>query len=373
MYIVNKEKNSISEIKSRTFHELGFKERTHLQEWIAKNPACLGEELLIIQKEFDGFNDTNERLDLLALDKKGALVIIENKLDDTGKDVTWQALKYVSYCATLNIAQIIDIFQQYLDKYEKGKDARQELVNFFDDKPFDEIALNDCDQRIVMVAGKFRKEVTSTAMWKINHGIYVQCFKTTIFQHNEELFLDIEQIIPVKEAEDYMIKMADKAKETQSIQASSSKIEETRKLYWTTLLEKFNQVSKQFQNVNPGTDHWLSSGSGITGVPFSFIAATSYAGVEMTINRGGDKEENEALFKKLQALKDEIERDFGGNIIWEILDSKISCRIAVRLEDVDVRNHDDWNKMISFHCDTMPKFYNALHDRLLKAAKSSYI
>jgi hypothetical protein len=30
----------------------------------------LGEELLIIQKEFDGFEDTNERLDLLALDKK---------------------------------------------------------------------------------------------------------------------------------------------------------------------------------------------------------------------------------------------------------------------------------------------------------------
>jgi len=38
---------------------------------------------LIIQKEFDGFNDTRERLDLLALDKEGNIVIIENKLDDT--------------------------------------------------------------------------------------------------------------------------------------------------------------------------------------------------------------------------------------------------------------------------------------------------
>ena len=49
-------------------------------------PGCLGEELLIIQKEFSGFDDTQERLDLLALDKDGRLVVIENKLDDSGRD-----------------------------------------------------------------------------------------------------------------------------------------------------------------------------------------------------------------------------------------------------------------------------------------------
>lgn len=93
---------------------MGFKEREHLQEWIAKDPTCLEEEgLLIIQKEFDGFDGTNERLDLLALEHSGALVIIENKLDDTGKDVTWQALKYVSYCSTLSKTQIVSIYQAY--------------------------------------------------------------------------------------------------------------------------------------------------------------------------------------------------------------------------------------------------------------------
>ncbi len=64
-------------------------------------PESLGEELLIIQKEFDGFDETRERLDLLALDKQGSLVVIENKLDDSGRDVVWQALKYASYCSSL--------------------------------------------------------------------------------------------------------------------------------------------------------------------------------------------------------------------------------------------------------------------------------
>lgn len=44
---------------------------------------------MIIQKEFDGFDDTRERLDLLALDKDGNLVIIENKLDWTTVAVMW--------------------------------------------------------------------------------------------------------------------------------------------------------------------------------------------------------------------------------------------------------------------------------------------
>jgi len=84
MYQINKSDNNITKLEERLFSDLGFTERAHLQEWIAKNPDVLGEELLIIQKEFQGFNDTKERLDLLALDKEGGLVVIENKLDDTG-------------------------------------------------------------------------------------------------------------------------------------------------------------------------------------------------------------------------------------------------------------------------------------------------
>src|SRR3978361_1691579 len=111
MYQINKTTNRISKLETKTFSDLHFKEREHLQEWIANNPESLGEEILIIQKEFNGFNDTNERLDLLALDKQGNLIVIENKLDDTGKDVTWQALKYASYCSTLKKDQIAKIYQ----------------------------------------------------------------------------------------------------------------------------------------------------------------------------------------------------------------------------------------------------------------------
>jgi hypothetical protein len=53
MYRINKAENKISKLEENTFSDLGFKEREHLQEWLADNPSALGEELLIIQKEWE--------------------------------------------------------------------------------------------------------------------------------------------------------------------------------------------------------------------------------------------------------------------------------------------------------------------------------
>ena len=190
MYVIDKKSNRVSKVQQKTFSELGFKERKHLQEWIANEPSILGEELLVIQKEFDGFSDTKERLDLLALDKEGNLVVIENKLDDSGRDVTWQALKYASYCSSLTKEEIRQIYQEYLDKIGAKKTAEEMLSEFYDEQEYDELVLNKgYGQRIILVAANFRKEVTSTVMWLMNYNIKIQCFKVTPYQFGENIFL----------------------------------------------------------------------------------------------------------------------------------------------------------------------------------------
>lgn len=158
MYQIDKTTNSITALSAKGFGALGFSERAHLQEWIAKCPECLGEELLIIAKEFDGFDETKERLDLLALDKQGSLVVIENKLDDSGRDVVWQALKYASYCSSLSKSQIVAIFQGYLSK-NGGGDAQEKIEEFVEKEDFENLILNSgIDQRVILVAANFRKE-----------------------------------------------------------------------------------------------------------------------------------------------------------------------------------------------------------------------
>ncbi len=138
MYILENN-NKLSSAVKRSFSDLKLTERKHLQEWIAAEPSALGEDLLIIQKEFDGFSETKERLDLLALDKQGRLVVIENKLDDSGKDVTWQAIKYASYCSSLSKQEILDIYSKYIADREK---AIANILDFYDIEDIDEVELN---------------------------------------------------------------------------------------------------------------------------------------------------------------------------------------------------------------------------------------
>ena len=367
MFVLNKSLNKIDKIESKTFHEFGFKEREHLQEWIADYPECLGEELLIIQKEFDGFNDTNERLDLLAIDKAGTLIVIENKLDDSGKDVTWQVMKYVSYCSTLSKQQIKDIYQAFLDKYSINENAEENIIEFFNGKPFNEISLNENDQRMILVAGNFRKEVTSTVMWMLDHSIKIQCFKVTPYEYSGQVLLDIEQIIPVKEAEDYIIKMADKTREEKEFKETNRNTIELRKLFWAELLNEFNKISSQYKNVNPGLDHWLSSGSGVGGCPFNFIVTKNYASVELAISKSV-KEDNKKIYDFLFLQKDIIENSYGYPLVWERLDNKKSSRISDKLFEVNITDKEDWEKIKIFLCDRMVRLEKAIKEPLKKAS-----
>jgi hypothetical protein len=364
MFILDREHNKIQKIKPTTFSELGFKEREHLQEWIAINPEVFDEDMLIIQKEFNGFNDTNERLDLLAIDKQGNLVIIENKLDDTGKDVTWQALKYASYCSSLTKEQIREIYQNYLDKYYNNESAVNNLQDFFNED-YEDLKINQgLTQRIIIVAANFRKEVTSTVLWLMNYKLRIQCFKVTPYAlHENDIFLTFEQIIPMKDSEEYIISMATKTMADINTQEELKNRHNIRIEFWKRLLTDFQNKHHLFSNISPSKDNWISAGSGISGVAFNFVISQSYARVELLLQRPM-KEENKYIFDKLLTQKDEIEQQFGSLLVWERLDEKKACRIKCQLDGCNVFNEEQWDNIIEFLVNTMPKFHDAIKNPL---------
>ena len=361
MYKIDRESNQIQKIKQCSFSELGFKERDHLQEWIAKEPSVLGEELLIIQKEFSGFSDTQERLDLLALDKDGSLVIIENKLDDSGRDVTWQALKYASYCSSLSKENIRKIYQEYLDQHSSGTKAEESLSDFFDGADYEGLTLNKgITQRIILIAAKFRKEVTSTVLWLMNFKVRLQCFRATPYSMGDQLFLNVEQIIPTPDAEDYMIGMAEKAQEDISSQTESNQLQIIRKEFWSKLIPVMNTKSSLYQNINTSAYHWIGAGSGVRGLGFNFVVTKTYGSAELYIDRG-NKEENKFIYDELLKNKDQIEKGFGGSLEWERLDTKRASRIKAG-NSGNVTDKEQWNEMIVFMTDNMNKLAQALKE-----------
>ena len=366
MFKIDTESNRISRIETKRFTDLGFRERDHLQEWLANQPDALGEELLIIQKEFDGFDDTRERLDLLALDKDGNLVIIENKLDDTGRDVMWQALKYASYCSNLTKSQIVEIYQIYLNRYCDGGDAKSLLCEFLDAPDLSEVVLNSgINQRLMLVAANFRKEVTSTALWLLNHDIQVQCFKVTPYAMAQELFLNIEQIIPTPEAKELMIGMNAKEAEEKSTSIEIKHRHKIRHEFWERLLESVADSScRMFDNISPSKDQWLGAGSGVRNCRFNLIFGTKEARVELYLSRQAP-EENNFVFDALFKQRSDIEEKFGSSIDWQRLDGKKACRIKVSKE-FDGYNREYWSEIVEWLIQNMTKFELAFKSALLE-------
>lgn len=359
MFIIDKGKNRILKIESTTFSKLGFKEREHLQEWIANNPDSLNEELLIIQKEFDGFNDTNERLDLLAVDKQGNLVVIENKMDDTGRDVAWQVLKYAAYCSTLNSSQIIEIYDKYLKRNGSQDSAEESLQDFLESEDFRERLNSGNTQRVMMVAGNFRKEVTSTVLWLLNYGIRVQCFKATPYKLEDQIFINFEQIIPVKEAEEYTISMAKKSREEVGAQEELKEKQKKRFEFWSNYLEEINMVSKLYQNISPGKDQWITAGSGLGYVGYSTVITSESIRIELSI-AGKSRDDNKMVFDKLHEKRVAIEEKFGNPLLWERQDDIKSSRIKFELTGVSYLNHEDWPEIFRFMKEVLPKFESAI-------------
>ena len=165
LFRVDPQSRESERIEEVDFARLGFQERRDIQEWVAANPGILGEDLLVIGKEFSGFDRTDERLDLLAVDPDGKLVVIELKRDDTGANAHWQAIKYASYLRRATAEQIVGMLAVY--KNVSQEDSWEDLVKHLGSDDLN--ALNNA-QRIILASHRFAPEVTSAALWLNRQG-----------------------------------------------------------------------------------------------------------------------------------------------------------------------------------------------------------
>lgn len=374
MFRVDRGNNRLVRLEEPLFGDLDLRERDHIQEWLARLPDALGEELLIVQKEFDGFADTRERLDLLALDKEGRVVVIENKLDDSGRDVVWQALKYVAYCSSLRKADIVEIYQRYLNRWAKGANAEEKLCDFLDVEELDDVVLNvGNEQRLVLVARNFRKEVTATVLWLLGHGVRAQCFRIVPYTYGKELFIDLHQIIPTPEEAEYRIGMAEKESELEIHRGTLKRRHVLRNAFWTKALDqlRIKNVSR-FKNISPSKDHWLSCATGVSGCSYNLIFLKKEARVELVLQRP-DTNENKKIFDKLEQDRERLEESFGTTLQWLRLDGKKSSKICYS-HSFDGDNRENWPEMIDWLCQhivRLDRTFSEALSRLGEAVRSS--
>lgn len=306
IFSFDKKNSSIEMGKKTDFSSHNILERLHIEKWIETNPDILGEDLLILTNEFDRFDKTNERLDLLAIDRDGNIVVVELKRDDSGKNVDLQALKYAAYCSTLTLDKVCQIHLDYLSRTLKDinfDSIRTKILQFIINSEFEDI--ND-KPRIILVSKDYRQEVTASVLWLRKFNLDIKCIKLTPYElADNKIVIEANTIIPLPEAVDYIIQTEQKESQIGNISVS-------RKEY----LDFYNDISAK---LNKHIDKVLSAATaknyyqistGIGGVHFEWAfhgRPRNSFGVELHFERG-DSAYNKDLISKIAVYKDKIEK-----------------------------------------------------------------
>jgi hypothetical protein len=344
-----------------TYDETDFKsqnifERQDIEKWVETYPDILGEELLILTTEYDKFDKTNERLDLLAIDKIGNLVIIELKRDDSGKYVDLQAIKYAAYCSNLTLDEVCKVHLDYITAKGEKTDletVKNRVVEFIENEEFEEI--ND-SPRIILVSKEFRPEVTAAVLWLRKFDLDIRCIKLSPFQMDEEtVIFSSNTLIPLPEAEDFIIKSEQKDKK-----------ERTLTLTQQEYLKFYGEIGNRFKKImsvnlpNPPTRSYYPIPIGISGFHFEWAfhgRPRSSFGVELHFEKG-NAETNRLACTKIEKMKSQIESETGEKVIFQKEWGKRWARIYFEKNEGKITDElKEWavDKMVIFYNLLMPE------------------
>jgi len=93
----------------------GMDEESRLQDILADRIEIIDQDLMVVGREVQ--TPWQARVDILAIDSAGHLVVIELKRNQTPREVVAQALEYGSWVIGLDNAKIAEIYANYLQRY----------------------------------------------------------------------------------------------------------------------------------------------------------------------------------------------------------------------------------------------------------------
>ncbi len=228
MILVVSEQNPsyVQKVESGNFGYFNIWERKHIQEWIIQHPEVLGESLLIVSTEFNRFKNSNDRLDVLALDRKGNLVVIELKRDEFAAYADLQALRYAAMISPMTIELLLPHYVAYQRQVLKIEDANsdaawEQIKEFVTDiESFEELSNKP---RIILCSEDFSPELTTTVLWLNQTGLDISCVRIKPHKVGDQIIVIPNKIIPIQEAKQYLIEIQQKEEFKQKINSGKKK------------------------------------------------------------------------------------------------------------------------------------------------------
>lgn len=180
-----------------------------LQEWVAAAPEVIGAKLVVIDREFDRFENSRERLDILALttlpDGTAKVVVVELKREAHTTTVDLQAIKYAAYCSRFTFGSLCHAYAFGKNRSRSAgapaltdQVAREEIRSALEWPAEEPDPVLDDSPAVVLLAPGFRAEVLTTVEWLVRvHGLTISCVEVSAFKLGaEELMLSSQRLYP---------------------------------------------------------------------------------------------------------------------------------------------------------------------------------
>jgi hypothetical protein len=220
--------DEIRSVPTTTFAEAHVLERQHLQRLLRSSIEMVAPGTMVLAEEFGDWEGSSRRIDLLALDTEGNLVVVELKRDQDGAHMELQALRYAAMVSTMTFAKAVGAHQRYLTRIgREDVDARSAILQHLGwAEPHEDDFAQDV--RIVLVSANFSIEITSTVMWLNERGLDIRCVRVQPYKLDNRILLDIQPIIPLPEAATYQVQLKDKATESRASKTSGKGTDRTQ-------------------------------------------------------------------------------------------------------------------------------------------------
>ena len=211
---------SLEPILADTFGKLGLLERANIQRAIRAHIEAItpGVRTKVLAEEFGDWAGANRRIDLLCVDENANLVVVELKRDDAAH-MDLQALRYAAMISTMRFDQAVAAHRKYLADIGSDDDPEQAIRDFLE---IDEglVAFSDT-VRIVLASANFSPELTTAVLWLNRQGkLDIRCVQMRPHAVDSRVLLDIQQVIPLPEAQQYQVAVREKSLEQDRARSS---------------------------------------------------------------------------------------------------------------------------------------------------------
>lgn len=205
-------KNSLVPVATTTFAAEHIRERYDLQRLLRDNIEAIAPDVFVLAEEYGAWQDAKRRIDILCLDKNANLVVVELKRTEDGGHMELQAIRYAAMVSKMTFDQAVEAHSRYLGGGGKEEEARGAILKFLDwDEPNEKSFAQDV--RVILVSGEFSREITTSVLWLNERELDVRCVRLRPYTLGDRILLDIQQVLPLPEAQDYQIQIRKKAAE----------------------------------------------------------------------------------------------------------------------------------------------------------------